>query len=73
MATILPQQRLLLELLEMSGDIAVPDPPEESILWRTLGECLSRGWVQRLEVSAGFCGMKITKVGRSALAAAKKS
>lgn len=67
MTDILPQQRLLLELLAMSGAIAVPERPDETILWRTVQECLERRWIRRGTVGAGFCSVEITALGRSLL------
>ena len=67
MTGILPQQRLLLELLAMSGAIAVPDSPNDTILWRTVQECLERHWIQRGKVGGGFCSVEMTALGRSVL------
>ena len=62
---ILPQQKLLLELLVMSGDIAVADNIEGTILERTLDECVSYGWVNVKRFGAGFNKASITPVGRT--------
>ena len=67
MTKILPQQRLLLELLVMSGVIAVPESPDETILWRTVEECLKQRWIVRSDVGGGFCSVEITAAGRSVL------
>lgn len=67
MTDILPQQRLLLELLAMSGAIAVPESPDETILWRTVQECLERHWIRRGKVGAGFCSVEVTALGRAVL------
>ncbi len=64
MAEILPQQKLLLELLAMSGDIAVPDSPEETIIWRTLRECEEAKWIRIRFVSPGMNAVSITQLGR---------
>ncbi len=64
MATPLPQQRLLLELLVMSGDIAVQELPEGSILWRTIDECKATGWLTVKTISAEFHTVSITGGGR---------
>ena len=64
MATPLPQQRLLLELLVMSGDIAIQELPEDSILWRTLDECKATGWLRVKTISSGFHTVSITGAGR---------
>lgn len=67
MNAILPQQRLLLELLVMSGEIALPDGIESTILWRTVQECLERRWILRAAAGAGFCKVSVTALGRAAL------
>ncbi len=64
MAAPLPQQRLLLELLVMSGDIAVQELPEGSILWRTIDECKSGGWLTVKTIGAEFHTVSITGGGR---------
>jgi len=64
MAAPLPQQRLLLELLVMSGDIAVQELPEGSILWRTVDECRSQDWLRVKTISSGFHTVSITGAGR---------
>ena len=68
MTTVLPQQRLLLELLVMSGDIAVNEDKEDSLLWRTLKECEENGWTKLETVSQGFHSVTITEPGRKAIA-----
>ena len=68
MAETLPQQQLLLELLIMSGQIAVPSDDEDTILWRTLGECKKAGWLTWVEVSPGLFSIEITRNGRQAAA-----
>ncbi len=67
MDTILPQQQLLLELLVMSGDIAVADHMDGSILGRTLRECVATGWVKVEKVGPGFRKAIITDKGRRAV------
>ncbi len=59
-----PQQLLLLELLIMSGDIAVADGIEGSILERTVNECERRGWITLRQFGAGFRQASITEKGR---------
>ena len=64
MAHILPQQRLLLELIAMSGNIAVPDSDNGTLLLKTLKECFSKGWINLRPVGAGFEEAAITDSGR---------
>ena len=64
MAAPLPQQRLLLELLVMSGDIAVQELAEDSILWRTIDECKATRWLTVKTISSGFHTVRITGAGR---------
>ncbi|MDP6430158.1 MAG: hypothetical protein QGH73_13810 [Rhodospirillales bacterium] len=66
MATILPQQKLLLELLIMSGDIAVADDMDGTILERTLKECEENTWIKTKRFGAGFNKVTITEHGRRA-------
>ncbi len=66
MPRVLPQQQLLLELLIMSGQIAVPEDSNDNILWRTLKECRSAGWLTSVEVSPGLFSIEITRAGREA-------
>jgi hypothetical protein len=70
---VLPLQRLLLELLVMSGDIAVNEEDEDSMLWRTLKECEENGWAKLKTVSQGFHSVTITKTGRKAIGKAPES
>ena len=67
MAGILPQQRLLLELLSMSGNIAVPDVDNGSLLYRTLQECKANLWITLSPFGAGFNKASITDSGRNAI------
>jgi len=67
---ILPQQQLLLELLIMSGDIAIADHMDGSILDRTLQECAANGWVDVEKISPGFRKAIITDKGRRAVSTA---
>jgi len=60
----LPQQTLLLDLLMMSGDIAVPDSDNGTVLFRTLKECESKGWLRLSHFGAGFDKASITDSGR---------
>ncbi|MHA1598906.1 MAG: hypothetical protein ACTSV1_09305 [Alphaproteobacteria bacterium] len=64
MAEALPQQTLLLELLVMSGDIAVPDSDNDTVLFRTLKECEAKGWLELKHFGAGFDKAAITDGGR---------
>ncbi|MCK4940386.1 MAG: hypothetical protein KAR80_08795 [Rhodospirillaceae bacterium] len=64
MSDLLPQQRLFLELLVKSGDIAVPDVDDGSMLYRTLKECEVASLVFIEGVSNGFNKAAITKKGR---------
>ena len=64
MANILPQQRLLLELISMSGNIAVPDSDNGTLLFNTLKECSAKGWIKLRPVSTGFEEAEITDAGR---------
>ncbi len=66
MPSVLPQQQLLLELLIMSGQIAVPEDSNDTILWRTLKECRTAGWLTSVEVSPGLFSVEITRAGRKA-------
>jgi hypothetical protein len=62
--TVLPQQRLLLQLVAMSGDIAITNVAEQSILWRTLRECVERGWVDAKRISPGVHKVTLRPEGR---------
>ncbi len=64
MTTILPQQRLLLEQLIMSGRIAITDPRDDSILWRTVHECRTKGWLKLVRVNPDVSSIEITAFGR---------
>lgn len=66
MSNILPQQRLLLELIIMAGDIAVPSEDNGTMLFRTLEECKSNGWITLSLFGAGFNKAHITDSGRIA-------
>ena len=63
---LMPQQQLLLELMVMSGDIAVTDLGDGSLLRRTLEECANRGWIEIATISQGFSKASITPKGRAA-------
>ena len=67
MVRILPQQQLLLELLVMSGDIAVHNLAQNTILKRTMDECVENGCVTRNSVNSEFTSIAITPSGRSAV------
>ena len=64
MTDVLPQQRLLLELILMSGDIAVPNADDGSVLFRTLTECCEARWIELTPFGAGFDKAHITASGR---------
>ena len=64
MAEILHQQRLLLELLVMSGNIAVSDVDDGTLLFATMKECEKAGWLTLKPFGAGFDQAVITDVGR---------
>ncbi len=64
---MLPQQRMLLELLTMSGDIAVPRDNKDSILWRTLDECVQHRLVELDEINDHICRISVTALGRASL------
>lgn len=68
MAKILPQQLLFLELLISSGDIAVNEDAEDTILGRTLKECVTNGWTEHKTFGGGFNKVSITDAGRKAAA-----
>lgn len=70
MSQLLPQQQLVLELLRMSGDIAVTEQPQETILWRTLRECRAKGWITTTQVSPGIHSVTLTPQGRRTVEAA---
>ena len=61
---MLPQQRLLLELLTMSGDIAVPKDAKETILWRTLEECVNKRLITLKDINDSICRISVTALGR---------
>lgn len=63
----LPQQRLLLELLKMSGEFAVIGNPDDSLLWNTLRECKSHGWVTLDNLSDSATTIRLAEAGRSLL------
>ncbi len=67
MAEILHQQRLLLELLSMSGNIAVPDSDNGTLLFKTLKECQTANWITLTPFGAGFNKAEITQFGRNAI------
>ncbi len=65
--SLLPQQQLVLELLRMSGEIAVLESAEGTILWRTLQECRQNRWIAKTEVSPGVFSVSLTAAGRREL------
>ncbi len=48
----------------MSGDIAVTNTPRASILWRTLSECIVRGWLDCREISPDVFHVTLRQEGR---------
>jgi hypothetical protein len=54
----------------MSGEIAVLDSADGTILWRTLTECRRYGWISQSEVSPGVHSVALTPQGRRKLEAA---
>lgn len=70
MSRLLPQQQLVLELLRMSGEVAVTESAEGTILWRTLQECRRHLWITWSEVSPGVFSVALTTAGRNQLDAA---
>lgn len=63
--TVLPQQRLLLQLIAMSGDIAITNVGPQSILWRTLRECVDNGWIEVHGISPGVHKATLLPEGRT--------
>lgn len=63
----------MLELLRMSGDIAVTEQSAETILWRTLTECRSKGWLTVNEVSKSVHSVTLTPLGRRTIESISKS
>ncbi len=63
---IMPQQRLVLELIIISGDVGVPESDKDTILWRTLRECVAENWITLTEISPGIHRASITDLGRMA-------
>jgi hypothetical protein len=57
----------------MSGDIAVTEQPQETILWRTLQECRAKGWITTTEVSPGVYSVSLTAMGRRTVEAVSVS
>lgn len=64
MAELLHQQRLLLELLVKSGNIAVSDTDDGTLLFATMKECETKGWLTQSQFGAGFNQAVITDAGR---------
>lgn len=73
MMKILHQQRLLLEVLSMSGNIAVPDKDNGTILFQTLIEAKDAGWITLSPFGTGFDMATITDVGRAAIKDCRKA
>ncbi len=51
----------------MSGEIAVMESAEGTILWRTLQECRQHLWITWSEVSSGVFSVSLTSAGRKQL------
>ncbi len=51
----------------MSGEIAVMESAEGTILWRTLQECRQHLWITWSEVSPGVFSISLTSAGRKQL------
>ena len=49
----------------MSGDIAVADDIDGSILHRTLAECDQAGWVRQARYGDGYNKLSVTRAGRA--------
>ena len=64
MVELLHQQRLLLEWIVMSGNCAVPDNDNYTLLFATLKECEKKGWIELKQFGAGFNQASITDAGR---------
>lgn len=64
MTKILHQQQLLLELLCMSGNIAVTESNDGTILRKTLMETKAAGWITLTPFGKGFDMAAITDFGR---------
>lgn len=54
----------------MSGEVGVVEQPQQTILWRTLAECRSKGWITIAEVSPGVHSVSLTVHGRRRIEAA---
>ena len=54
----------------MSGEIAVLESAEGTILWRTLQECRNKLWIIQEEVSPGVFSVSLTAAGRRQLESA---
>lgn len=65
MSKVTPYHVLLLELLTMSGDIAIRDDIDGTILGRTLQECRNAGWVSGRQFAVGYTKVSITETGRA--------
>ena len=48
----------------MSGDIAVPKDAQETILWRTLEECVDQKLVTLEDINQSICRISVTALGR---------
>jgi len=49
----------------MSGDIAVPDSNNGTLLYSTLKECEANKWLELTRFGAGFDKARITEIGRN--------
>ena len=55
----------------MSGDIAMADDVEGTILERTVGECERKAWVELKRFGAGYNKLSVTDAGRRVLELSK--
>ncbi len=51
----------------MSGDIAVPTDAKDTILWRTLDECVQARLVSLDEINDNMSRISVTALGRASL------
>ena len=51
----------------MSGEIAVMGAQDDTLLWTTLRECESQGWVSLVKLSDTATTIRLAKAGRNLL------
>ena len=56
-----------MELLNMSGEFAVMGAENDSLLWATLRECKSHGWVTLDSLSSTATTIRLAPAGRNLL------